>query len=205
VRTKGKITFWNDEKGYGFIVPRVGGTRTFVHIKAFKKNARRPVVGDLVTYVMSSDSRGRPCADKATISSVPKTLKRNSSSGILVTITALGFLLFVAGAVLESAIPLPVIFFYLFVSVTTFAAYLLDKIAAKRGNWRTNENTLHLLSLVGGWPGALIAQNYLRHKTKKQPFRAFFWITVVLNCAAFAWLLTPQGANAWRLIIGSVT
>jgi heme/copper-type cytochrome/quinol oxidase subunit 3 len=50
------------------------------------------------------------------------------------------------------------------------------------------------LSLVGGWPGALVAQQKLRHKSQKQSFRIVFWITVLLNCAAFSWLFTGYRA-----------
>ena len=64
-----------------------------------------------------------------------------------------------------------------------------DKAAARQGRWRTPESTLHTLALVGGWPGALVAQRVFRHKTTKQPFRTIFWFTVVANCAALAWLL----------------
>ena len=45
------------------------------------------------------------------------------------------------------------------------------------------ESTLHLLDLACGWPGGLAARHLLRHKTRKQPFRAVFWLTVVANCA----------------------
>jgi len=204
VRTKGKIASWNDGKGYGFISPLAGGDRTFVHIKAFANRARRPVVGDVVTYSVSTDARGRPCAEEATIAGVPKTVKPRQPSGLLSHVLALGFLLVVGGAVLVSAIPMPILLAYLVVSSATFAAYALDKMAAEKGNWRTSESTLHLLALVGGWPGALVAQSHLRHKTRKQPFRAVFWATVVLNCAAFAWLFTPEGSNAWRSIIAAV-
>lgn len=72
-------------------------------------------------------------------------------------------------------------------SLLTFIIYALDKSAAKNGAWRAEESTLHLLSLAGGWPGALIAQQKLRHKSKKQSFRSVFWVTVLLNCGAFAW------------------
>ena len=74
-------------------------------------------------------------------------------------------------------------------SAVAFAMYGLDKAAARRGSWRTPESTLHLVSIVGGWPGALLAQRVFRHKTKKQSFRAIFWCTVVVNCAALAWLI----------------
>jgi cold shock CspA family protein len=51
-----------------------------------------------------------------------------------------------------------------------------------------------LVTLAGGWPGALIAQQKLRHKSQKRSFRFIFWFTVLLNCSAFIWLLTPDGA-----------
>jgi len=74
-------------------------------------------------------------------------------------------------------------------SVVAFALYGRDKAAARQGSWRTPELTLHLISLVGGWPGALIGQRVFRHKTRKQPFRAIFWFTVVANLVALLWLL----------------
>ena len=74
-------------------------------------------------------------------------------------------------------------------SVAAYAMYWLDKSAARRGGRRIPENTLHLLALLGGWPGALMAQRRLRHKTIKQPFQAIFWCTVVVNVAALAWLV----------------
>jgi uncharacterized membrane protein YsdA (DUF1294 family) len=79
---------------------------------------------------------------------------------------------------------------YVVLSVVTFVAYGLDKSAAEKGRWRTPENTLHLLSLLGGWPGALVGQRVFRHKTRKQPFRAIFWVTAIANSVAVAWLLT---------------
>lgn len=195
MKIKGKITSWNDEKGYGFISPMTEGGRVFVHINAFANRRRRPAIGDIVTYSVSADARGRPCAAEAVIAGVPKTAKPRQSSNGLSYVVAAGFLLVVGGAALVSAIPIPVLLFYLVVSPATFAAYALDKSAAERRTWRTSESTLHLLALAGGWPGALVAQSRLRHKSKKQPFRTVFRVTVVLNCAAFVWLLTPEGKN----------
>lgn len=59
---------------------------------------------------------------------------------------------------------------------------------------RTQESTLHGLSLIGGWPGALIAQQSLRHKTRKEEFRFVFWLTVVINIGVFVWLFTDTGS-----------
>lgn len=79
--------------------------------------------------------------------------------------------------------------YYVSVSTLTFIVYAWDKRSAVKSRWRVAENTLHLLALLGGWPGALIAQQALRHKTQKQPFKAILWVTVSINICAFIWLL----------------
>lgn len=75
---------------------------------------------------------------------------------------------------------------YAVASAVTFVAYGVDKRAAQTGGWRTSEATLHVLSLLGGWPGALVAQSVFRHKTRKQPFRTIFWVTAAVNIALVA-------------------
>ena len=73
-------------------------------------------------------------------------------------------------------------FLYIAASVAAFVAYGVDKSAARGGGWRTPERTLHVLSLIGGWPGALVAQRVFRHKSRKRSFRAAFYTTVAVNC-----------------------
>jgi uncharacterized membrane protein YsdA (DUF1294 family) len=87
-------------------------------------------------------------------------------------------------------VPFAIAGIYAVLSLVTFISYGIDKSAARKGARRTPEAELHVLSLLGGWPGALIAQRVFRHKTRKQPFRAYFWVTVVVNCVALVWLLT---------------
>ena len=87
---------------------------------------------------------------------------------------------------------------YLGSSAVTFLAYAMDKSAAQRGAWRTKEQTLHLLSLAGGWPGALLAQQMLRHKSAKAEFRSVFWTTVVLNIVGFVVLSSPLASKFIR-------
>jgi len=77
---------------------------------------------------------------------------------------------------------------YLVMSLTCFVVYAIDKSAARNGSWRTPERSLLLLGLIGGWPGALLAQQWLRHKTAKRSFQQLFWCTVVVNIGAFVWL-----------------
>ena len=88
--------------------------------------------------------------------------------------------------------PLVLALVYIAVSLITFVTYRKDKTAAQHGGWRTPESTLHLLALAGGWPGALVAQYHLRHKSTKTEFRAVFWFTVILNVAGFILICSPM-------------
>jgi len=193
MRRKGKLRSWNDEKGFGFIDPVGGSREVFLHISAFSNRSRRPEVGQYVTYTLSTDKQGRPRADNATLPGDRLPSKTKQSGGIGAAVGAGLFLAVVGLSVAVTELPLWVLGLYLAASAFTFIMYAIDKSAAKSGAWRTPENTLHWLSLVGGWPGGLVAQQVLRHKSKKQSFRAVFWGTVILNCVAYAWLLTPTG------------
>jgi uncharacterized membrane protein YsdA (DUF1294 family) len=84
---------------------------------------------------------------------------------------------------------------YAGMSLLTFVVYAMDKAAAQANRWRTAESTLHLLALACGWPGALLAQQWLRHKSAKQKFRTVFWATVVLNVAGLIVLCSPWAHN----------
>lgn len=75
-------------------------------------------------------------------------------------------------------------------SLLTFFAYAIDKSAARQHRRRIPEKTLHMLGLLGGWPGALLAQQLLRHKSRKTRFQTVFWLTVAVNCAMFWWCLS---------------
>jgi len=113
------------------------------------------------------------------------------------------FLIIVVVSVITSKIPFLILGLYIATSLLTFILYALDKSAARKGHWRTPESTLHLLSLAGGWPGAIAAQQKLRHKSKKQSFRMVFRVTVFLNSGAFFCLLTPKGTIALESFIDS--
>ncbi len=85
---------------------------------------------------------------------------------------------------------------YLAISLSCFVAYAIDKAAARRGDWRTPESTLLLLGLACGWPGGLLAQQWLRHKTSKTSFQWKFYLTVVLNVVLFLVLGRQIGSGA---------
>jgi uncharacterized membrane protein YsdA (DUF1294 family) len=80
---------------------------------------------------------------------------------------------------------------YALPSTLCFMAYASDKAAAVQAGRRTPERVLLCLGLVGGWPGALLAQEVLHHKSRKATFRRMFWLSVGLNLLAFMVLFTP--------------
>ncbi len=92
---------------------------------------------------------------------------------------------------------------YLLASGVTYGAYAMDKSAARANGWRIPERTLHFLALIGGWPGALLAQRRLRHKSRKTSFRQVFWVTVALNLVAVAWLFSKAGRGLVDSLIGT--
>jgi uncharacterized membrane protein YsdA (DUF1294 family)/cold shock CspA family protein len=203
MRHQGKITDWKDSRGFGFITPKSGGEKVFVHIKSFVNRQRRPVGNEIVTYSLKTDANGRIQAESVAFfgERMPHatTYGRNNVSLIL----ALAFLAFVSGSVVAGKLPFSVLGFYFVASAVAFVAYALDQSAARNDQWRTRESTLHLFALIGGWPGALAAQRLLRHKTKKQSFQIVFWVTVVLNCGAFGWLFSSKGADALHSFLGA--
>lgn len=94
--------------------------------------------------------------------------------------------------------PLLLLWLLVLISLLTYGFYAKDKAAAMAGAWRVPEKTLHSLALFGGWPGALVAQARVRHKTRKLSFQLAFWLTVVLNGLALAWLHGPEGGRWLR-------
>ncbi|RWU18868.1 DUF1294 domain-containing protein [Pseudomonas alkylphenolica] len=66
-------------------------------------------------------------------------------------------------------------------SLVCVALYWRDKQQARNQGWRTPEKVLHACELCGGWPGALVAQQLFRHKTRKLSFQLSFWAIVALH------------------------
>lgn len=201
MRYQGRLQEWNDDKGFGFVVPNGGGTRAFVHIKAFERATRRPVLGDLVSYEVVGDAKGRSNAAKVRFATQATAKPQHGGGrfpGMIVGSISLGmFVVAWAADLVPAVVPL----LYAAMSLVTYVLYAMDKSAAQHNQWRIQESTLHLFALIGGWPGALIAQDRLRHKSVKAAFRFVFWITVALNFIALAWLLHSGKAEELNALL----
>ena len=195
MRYQGRITEWRDEKGFGFITPNGGGERIFLHIKSFKSLSRRPTTGQLVNFEPSVDDKGRPRAGKVEFAESRTSPNPRPLRKPLATPVALAFLATLAGLAFFERLAVVVPLACAVMSLLAFVAYAIDKSAAREGRRRTPESTLQLLALMGGWPGALLAQRHLRHKSAKPSFQLAFWIIVAINVLAVGWLLTPAGAS----------
>lgn len=190
MRFAGNLKTWNDDRGFGFIAPDQGGQEIFVHIKDFPLGTGRPSVGQAWTFEVETRPDGKKKARAVQFPASPRHASRSravrAAPWTVARLLAIPFfvVVYVLVAWHWGFSPL-VLLAYLTLSLLAFLAYAFDKSAAVSGRWRTSEQTLHLFSLAGGWPGALLAQQLLRHKTSKQSFVATFWFTVVLNVGAF--------------------
>jgi uncharacterized membrane protein YsdA (DUF1294 family)/cold shock CspA family protein len=206
MRFSGNLKTWNDERGFGFIEPTQGGLELFVHIKDFPAGTGRPSVGQTVTFEVETRSDGKKKARRVQYPVQARRSPRHRSEEpapwTLLRAAAIPMFAAVYSATSWRWGFSPIVLLgYAGLSSIAFLAYALDKSAAVAGRWRIAEQTLHILSICGGWPGALLSQQLLRHKTSKQSFIAVFWLTVVVNISAFvAWhagvlpLPRPPGA-----------
>ena len=196
MRHAGRLSDWNDDKGYGFVVPHDGGDRAFVHVRAFERAGRRPMSGDLVSYEAQRDAKGRTNAVRVRFAgqTAPPAKAQRVDSQVLLRrpqriLLGLASVAAIAWLGWSGKLPVVLLLAYGFMSVVAIALYAGDKRTARDGQWRTPEDTLHAVALFGGWPGALLAQGALGHKSNKASFQTVFWMTVLVNCVGAGLLL----------------
>ena len=109
-----------------------------------------------------------------------------------------GAVMILLGAVASTLVgraPLFVPVGYLMFGLVSFAVYGFDKRAARRGDWRVTETSLHGIDLIGGIAGGLAGQAAFRHKTRKDGFVVATTLIALLHLAA----LSALALGLWRL------
>ena len=99
MRHQGKLTKWNDDRGFGFVSPNGGGDPVFLHISGFSQARRRPSVGDLVTYELVAGERGKTKAaavafvgsSRQAVQSRRRGLGRVGVAAVTVAVCAAGY------------------------------------------------------------------------------------------------------------------
>ncbi|NNG76155.1 DUF1294 domain-containing protein [Acinetobacter sp. ANC 4277] len=201
MRDQGRLVEWFDDKGYGFIQPNdTSKDRVFLHIKDFARQGPRPIVGCALEYTVLLDGEGRFRAQQVMylkasqtqkILPKPKNVKVQQQKLKPMQIACVGYILALAVFTLLGLLSGMVLLFISIINAMTYWLYAQDKEAALLGNRRVPEQTLHILSFLGGWPTAWLAQEKMRHKTQKQPFRKIYFCTIALNILLILWLISP--------------
>ena len=195
MQLKGKLIKWDEAKAFGFILPNGGGKHVFIHKNAFSNKQRTPQINDIITFSITKDKQERYCADNAYFTGENIKPKKSKKFNWLSIYLSFIFMAFLSLAFILGNIPQNLLLLYVITSVLSFLAYALDKSKAKRDAWRIKESTLHFIAVLGGWPGAALAQQALRHKSQKKEFRIVYWLTVIINCSVLVWLMSSDGNN----------
>lgn len=200
-KVQGKLVSWNDEKGFGFVQVSKAVPDVFVHVSEFDNRARKPVIGDFVRFILSKDSKGRLQGSQIAFKGEPgKKASKARKSGkpsksklsFAILIACLYFAALVAAIIIWQQ-TIYILVSHIVFSFLSFSSYAKDKYYAEKKRWRIKESRLHFYSLIGGWPGALVAQQVLRHKTSKLSFQSTFWLSVLLSLGITAYFHTDEG------------
>jgi uncharacterized membrane protein YsdA (DUF1294 family)/cold shock CspA family protein len=191
----GRLVKWDETRGFGFIQRDAGGPHVFVHISKIA-GRRRPVVGDRFSFEIARDLQNRLSAANVRYGDAPIPIRNaarrhreTNNHPWLAALFATGALLAIGSAALLGYLPVFIPFAFLVASLAVFLTYAFDKSAAMNRRQRTPENVLHLMNLLGGWPGGLVASQLFRHKSRKLEFRAVFYSCILLNCAVLGWIV----------------
>jgi uncharacterized membrane protein YsdA (DUF1294 family) len=173
----------------------------FFHISDMAGRAPRPSVGDAVAYEITRTADGKRRAVDVRLAGLAAVSDTLMSKRVFLSVVAL-FIFPVLWWFVKLG-KLPALLFWGFVAMSSvaFILYGLDKWAAKREAQRTPESTLQFCALLGGWPGALLAQQVFRHKSSKRSFQIVFWFSVMLNCGALGVAGSSTGAALIRQIL----
>jgi len=223
MKKQGTVVRWDSAKGFGFIRSGQTTADVFFHIRDYRGSeapvvgqsvgfeeivigGKGPRAMDVHPAGMPASGMPRPAARRPSTTSrpppaprptaprrpPPPASPRTDTTGVALGLMLLWIALLGLG-VWRGQLGWVLLPALLGLNLMTFFLYWQDKHAAQHGQWRTKENHLHLLALLGGWPGAWLAQRVLRHKTVKAPFVLGYWATVGLHLVLLAlWVFAPE-------------
>lgn len=219
MRKQGTVVRWDEARGFGFIRSAASTAEVFFHVRDYRDAAgSRPREGQPVSFeeihvggkgpramAVQAGNPGPADATRRTLAASAASARdrdrsrpgeqRPASGAWLAVPLMLVYALVVVWAVWQRHLPSWVLVALPLLNLGAFMAYWLDKYAAANGHWRTSENTLHLWSLAGGWGGAWLAQQLLRHKSRKASFQQGHWACAIVHCGlllAWLWSTMPR-------------
>jgi len=195
----GTVLRFDPDRGFGFLHSPASPADVFFHVRDFDRRQGPPAEGMAVAFeeihvggkgpramavrpinlATASESARRPRATKAPPARDKRSASAAPSASLWLFLASLALeLALLAIGLVTGALPAMALLALPALNLVTFWLYWHDKDAARRRAWRVTENTLHALSLAGGWPAAWWAQQLLRHKSRKPAFRQTYWATV---------------------------
>jgi uncharacterized membrane protein YsdA (DUF1294 family) len=98
---------------------------------------------------------------------------------------------------------IPITAYAIIINFVGFLVFAVDKHCARNGMWRVSERSLLSLATIGGTLGIIVGQRALRHKTRKEPFRTYLLLIVIIQVIGLMALYFPQVRNSlWNFMIG---
>ncbi len=194
----GRVVLWKPLERYGFIQSSLHSQDIFFHLNDTTNKDWTPYLGEPVRFSTGYDEKGRLHARQVESQSSAPCFVGPAINQLETALAALVFVFFIGLlviAALEVALPIWVIGWYLFTSVVTMMLYAEDKQRAQRGIFRIREATLHRWEWLGGWPGALLAQQLFRHKRSKGSFMDISVLTAIVHLFAIV------GYVAWHIFL----
>lgn len=182
----GEIIQWQPEKSSGLVQVAQLDEPIIFHLHDVENPQISPQVGEKVTIQAAYDANTlRWTATQITSEQRQQQMQQQKIKkpaflwqGVLFGLVATAVWLLVL-AMTERWLIIPTIF----MSVISFALFAIDKYKARHQQWRIAESSLHLMDLLGGWCGGLLAMTALRHKIHKKSFLVIFIITVIMHIA----------------------
>lgn len=189
MRHTGHITSWDEEQGTGHIKMTNGLELILVHKHEFRNHQTPPQLNQEVSFILSKDNTGKFIAQNVLRYEDKLPSTSNIRVALIFSITAL----FLFSVMIFTKLPAEkaaiILVNYFLISTVTFKAYKIDRTFLLEHIGSLPESTLHFLSLLGGWPGAMLAQEILQHKIHDRGFKTLFWLTIFINIGLLAYLI----------------